>query len=97
MVMIRSERRDERAARWARTGMTWAFGPALLLLAALAVILLRSEGSSVKVLVAVWLWMLPVLGIFAAIGWLAGRLAASFAGGRPAPVMAPLPPDQAEE
>jgi hypothetical protein len=29
--------------------------------------------TSVRVLVAVWLWLLPVLGLGAGLGWLAGR------------------------
>lgn len=75
---------DDRAARWARLGMTWALFPALALLFLLAVYLLRSDGSTPKVLVAVWLWTLPILGTFAAAGWLTGRLAASASRGRPA-------------
>ena len=35
--------------------------------------LLSAEATSAKVLVAVWLWALPVLGLGALIGWLAGK------------------------
>ena len=46
---------------------------AVVFLVAAAVWLLGAEDTSVKVLVAVWLWALPVLGIGAGLGWLAGR------------------------
>lgn len=44
----------------------------LLVLA--SVLLLQPEGTSAKVLVAVWLWALPVLGVGAGIGWMAARI-----------------------
>ena len=43
-------------------------------LVAASVWLLSIEGTNAKVLVAVWLWMLPVLGVGALLGWLAGRV-----------------------
>lgn len=46
---------------------------ALLLLGA-SIALLAPEGTSAKVLIAVWLWALPVTGLCAAVGMLAGRL-----------------------
>ena len=46
---------------------------AALALVAASVWLLSAEDTSVKVLVAVWLWALPVLGAGALLGWLAGR------------------------
>jgi hypothetical protein len=49
---------------------------ALILLAAAAAWLLSKPETSAKVLVAVWLWALPVIGFCTALGWLAGRLAA---------------------
>lgn len=45
---------------------------AIALLAA-SVWLLSIEGHGVRVLVAVWLWLLPVLGVGALFGWLTGR------------------------
>ncbi len=35
--------------------------------------LLSAEATSTKVLVAVWLWLLPVLGLGALMGWVTGR------------------------
>lgn len=46
---------------------------ALGILVVASVSLLRIEGSNYKVLTAVWLWALPVLGAFAFAGHLAGR------------------------
>ena len=48
---------------------------ALVLLVAASVWLLSTPETSVKVLVAVWLWALPILGIGALAGWLVGRMA----------------------
>ena len=42
-------------------------------LVAASVWLLSIEGTDAKVLVAVWLWTLPVLGAGAFVGWLTGR------------------------
>lgn len=42
-------------------------------LLAASVWLLSIEGHGVRVLVAVWLWALPVLGAGAMFGWLTGR------------------------
>ncbi len=47
---------------------------AIVLLVALSVRLLQPEDTSAKVLVAVWLWSLPVLGIGAFVGWSLARL-----------------------
>jgi len=46
---------------------------ALLLLGAVSVVLLTADGSTYKVLVAVWLWLLPVLGLFSGGGYAVGR------------------------
>jgi hypothetical protein len=46
---------------------------AIALLAA-SVWLLSIDGHGVRVLVAVWLWSLPVLGLGAIAGWLMGRV-----------------------
>lgn len=46
---------------------------AAITLIASSVWLLSAEDTSAKVLVAVWLWALPVLGVGALAGWLAGR------------------------
>jgi glycosyltransferase involved in cell wall biosynthesis len=48
---------------------------AIAVLATLAVMLLNSGGANYKVLVAVWLWLLPVTGSFAGLGYAAGRIA----------------------
>ena len=42
-------------------------------LLAASVWLLSIDGHGVRVLVAVWLWALPVLGVGALFGWLTGR------------------------
>jgi hypothetical protein len=55
-----------------------ALAAILLLWAAFA--LVTVEGSTVKALVAVWLWTLPVLGIGGGAGWLAGRLVTRIGG-----------------
>jgi hypothetical protein len=54
-------------------GLTGGAAAAVLFLLAASVWLLSAEATSVRVLVAVWLWALPVLGIGAGLGWLAGR------------------------
>jgi hypothetical protein len=50
-------------------------GIALAVAALLAanVWLLSIDGHGFRVLVAVWLWALPVLGVGAIFGWLTGR------------------------
>ncbi len=47
-------------------------GLGLILLLAAAVVLVSNDLHSIKALVAVWLWALPVLGTCAGLGWLAG-------------------------
>jgi len=47
---------------------------ALVVLAAISVMLLNTDGANYKVLVAVWLWLLPVTGAFAGLGYGAGRI-----------------------
>jgi hypothetical protein len=42
-------------------------------LLAASVWLLSIDGNGVRVLIAVWLWALPVLGVGALFGWLTGR------------------------
>ena len=49
----------------------------ILLLGVASVWLLGIEGSGPKVLIAVWLWLLPILGATSALGWAIG-----WAGGR---------------
>ena len=46
---------------------------AAIALLAGSVWLLSIDGHGVRVLVAVWLWALPVLGAGAMLGWLTGR------------------------
>ena len=60
------------------TGMLIAF----VVLAALAFMLLASDGANYKVLVAVWLWLLPVTGVFAGFGYAAGKIVEVFLGAR---------------
>lgn len=55
-------------------GMLLGVLGAIVLLVALSVRLLQPEDTSAKVLVAVWLWSLPVLGIGAFLGWSLARL-----------------------
>jgi hypothetical protein len=55
---------------------------AFVILAALAFMLLKSDGANYKVLVAVWLWLLPVTGVFAGIGYAAGRVVEVFLGAK---------------
>jgi hypothetical protein len=59
------------------TGMVAGIALAGGLLVLAAVLLLSIEGTSVKVLVAIWLWLLPALGLGAAFGWLAGKAVSS--------------------
>ena len=47
---------------------------ALAVLGALSVMLMNSDGANYKVLVAVWLWLLPVTGVLAAAGYACGRI-----------------------
>ena len=46
---------------------------AVAALLAASVWLLSIDGHGVRVLVAVWLWALPVVGVGALFGWLTGR------------------------
>ncbi len=54
-------------------GMLLGAAVAITLLIAAAVVLLNAEGSTYKVLVAVWLWALPAIGVFASAGYLLGK------------------------
>lgn len=58
---------------------------AVVVLAVLSVMLLKSGGANYKVLVAVWLWLLPVIGLFAGTGYTAGKLGALIAAARRRP------------
>ncbi len=64
-----------RARRIEALGMAVGLVAALVCLIGLSVWLLSPEGTSYKVLVAVWLWALPLIGLFALAGWLLGRIA----------------------
>ena len=57
-----------------RYGAMAGLALAAIVLVWAAFALVTAEGSTVKALVAVWLWSLPVLGIGSGAGWLAGRL-----------------------
>ncbi len=76
VLRVRREER-RRPPNPAITGMLLGLGAAAALLLALAVLLLRSDGSTYKVLVAVWLWALPALGLFGLAGWALGKGAQS--------------------
>ena len=54
-------------------GVVFGLLAAVVVLVAASVWLLDAQDTSIKVLVAVWLWALPALGIGAGLGWLAGR------------------------
>jgi hypothetical protein len=69
------------AAWGAIVGVAVAFA----ILAVLSVMLLNSGGANYKVLVAVWLWLLPVTGIFAGAGYAAGRVGALILSARRGP------------
>ncbi len=64
-----------RARRVEAIGIAVGLVVALICLIGLSIWLLSPEGTSYKVLVAVWLWALPLLGIFALAGWVLGRIA----------------------
>ncbi len=68
-------------ARVEAMGLIGGLIVALVVLIGLSVWLLSPEATSAKVLVAVWLWALPVAGAFAALGWLAARVVLRLTGG----------------
>lgn len=51
---------------------------AFAILALLSYLLLNTGGANYKVLVAVWLWLLPVTGFFAGIGYTLGKMSEMF-------------------
>ncbi len=57
---------------------------ALAVLAVLSLMLLNSGGANYKVLVAVWLWLLPVTGFFARLGFAVGKIIEAIAGAKTA-------------
>jgi glycosyltransferase involved in cell wall biosynthesis len=63
----------ERPPSFASIGTAAGGLVAVGILAFASVSLLTTEGSTYKVLVAVWLWALPVLGALACAGYLVGR------------------------
>lgn len=63
----------ERPPSAASIGMVLGALVAIGILVVASVSLLRIEGSNYKILTAVWLWALPVLGAFMFAGYLAGR------------------------
>ena len=68
---------------------TWgAAAGTLLALASLVVVslvLLNSGGANYRVLVAVWLWLLPVTGLFAGLGYAVGTIIQVIAGAKASP------------
>jgi hypothetical protein len=54
-------------------GLTLGLASAIVFLLGACIWLLSAEATSVRALVAVWLWLLPALGLGAGLGWLAGR------------------------
>ena len=63
-------------------GLALGLAAAVALLVAASVWLLSTPDTSARVLVAVWLWALPVLGLGAGLGWMAGRGVALLTRGR---------------
>jgi hypothetical protein len=61
-------------SNYARSGIGGGFVLSVALLIAAGNWLLRSPETGADVLIAVWLWGLPVLGIGALVGWLAGSM-----------------------
>lgn len=63
----------EACANASRRGRFMLTGAAagLLVILAWAVWLAGTEGSALKAMVSAWLWLLPVTGLGAALGWLA--------------------------
>ncbi len=55
-------------------GATAGLVLAIVVLAATSVMLLHSDGANYKVLIAVWLWALPVAGFFSGIGYAIGKI-----------------------
>ena len=55
-------------------GATVGMMVAIALLAVTSAMLLNSEGANYKILVAVWLWALPVAGLFSGVGYAAGKI-----------------------
>ena len=64
-----------RARKVEAAGIAIGLIAAVVCLIGLSIWLLSPEGTSYKVLVAVWLWALPLLGLFALAGWVLGRIA----------------------
>jgi hypothetical protein len=56
-----------------RTGMLIGMLVALVILTGMGLSLLLAEGSSIRALVLVWLWLLPFLGSFGVAGALVAR------------------------
>ena len=55
---------------------------ALGVLTWLSFALLNSEGANYKVLVAVWLWLLPAVGVGAGLGYAGGKIVEAFTGAK---------------
>lgn len=71
---LEHESRRGAGAAAPQNGAIVGFALAAVVLVWVAFALITAEGNTAKVLVAVWLWALPVLGIGGGAGWLLGRL-----------------------
>ena len=69
-------------SRWPAWGAATGAVVALAVLLAASVMLLDTEGANYKILVAVWLWLLPVLGLCSGVGYGAGKIAVALLGAR---------------
>jgi len=63
-------------------GMMGGLIVAGVFLLAVSIALLSTEGTSAKVLIAVWLWAVPVIGICTAAGYGVAKLLGRVRGGR---------------
>jgi hypothetical protein len=63
-------------------GMIGGLIVAAVFLIAVSIALLQPEGTSAKVLIAVWLWALPVIGIGMTLGYGVAKLVGRMRGAR---------------
>lgn len=68
--------------RLSTLGALFGTAAALGVLAWFSVVLLNSDGANYKVLVAVWLWLPPAVGVGAGLGYAAGKIVAAFTGAK---------------
>ena len=63
-------------------GALFGTAAALGVLAWLSFVLLNSDGANYKVLVAVWLWLLPAVGVGAGLGYAVGKIVEAVTGAK---------------